>query len=449
MKRTKLEVVVVALAVMLAVVWAPACELGDSDKDVGGVTLDVVQPEDSGQTEDMVQPEDSARTEDRAVPEEDGGTVDVPHPQPCGDGLCGSDEDPCTCPEDCLTEGACCESSDCPQPLCGSCCVVQCVDHTCSGDIWLDDCCWNGKCEEGETPENCPEDCPGPVCGNGLVEPGEECDDSNTVAGDGCGETCQLEGTECGDGVCSEGENPCNCEKDCPLSLSGACCTAADCPQPKCGPCCVVQCVDYQCSEPIWLDDCCWNGECEEGETPENCPEDCPPICADNFDCPYKMKCSDGGCVDVGCVDKGGLLPGALSPQSLEHMATECCESLTQISYAGNYDENCAFVALEGGPGGACTECGNGLCEEQETKCNCPEDCQPTDCIPEGDAQCDYEDWALECCPGLVPLSMIPVDEDGQCGITLPCGFVCTKCGDGECGTAENKCNCQQDCPGY
>ncbi len=32
-----------------------------------------------------------------------------------------------------------------------------------------------------------------PTCGNGTIEPGEECDDSNTTSGDGCSNTCQLE----------------------------------------------------------------------------------------------------------------------------------------------------------------------------------------------------------------------------------------------------------------
>ncbi len=32
-----------------------------------------------------------------------------------------------------------------------------------------------------------------PVCGNGVVERGEECDDGNTAVGDGCSDTCQLE----------------------------------------------------------------------------------------------------------------------------------------------------------------------------------------------------------------------------------------------------------------
>ncbi|MAJ61836.1 MAG: hypothetical protein CBC48_19085 [bacterium TMED88] len=33
-----------------------------------------------------------------------------------------------------------------------------------------------------------------PVCGNGLLEPGEECDDSNPTDGDGCSQLCAIEG---------------------------------------------------------------------------------------------------------------------------------------------------------------------------------------------------------------------------------------------------------------
>ena len=35
--------------------------------------------------------------------------------------------------------------------------------------------------------------CPPAVCGNGMVEPAEQCDDANTVGGDGCDSTCHLE----------------------------------------------------------------------------------------------------------------------------------------------------------------------------------------------------------------------------------------------------------------
>ena len=32
-----------------------------------------------------------------------------------------------------------------------------------------------------------------PTCGNGNIEPGEQCDDGNTVSGDGCSSSCQIE----------------------------------------------------------------------------------------------------------------------------------------------------------------------------------------------------------------------------------------------------------------
>ena len=31
------------------------------------------------------------------------------------------------------------------------------------------------------------------VCGDGVLDPGEQCDDHNTVAGDCCSPTCQIE----------------------------------------------------------------------------------------------------------------------------------------------------------------------------------------------------------------------------------------------------------------
>jgi len=44
-----------------------------------------------------------------------------------------------------------------------------------------------------------------PVCGNGALEEGEECDDGNLQNGDGCSDTCQTEAV-CGNGALEEGE---------------------------------------------------------------------------------------------------------------------------------------------------------------------------------------------------------------------------------------------------
>jgi cysteine-rich repeat protein len=39
------------------------------------------------------------------------------------------------------------------------------------------------------------------VCGDGLVEGNEECDDHNTTNGDGCSSTCIEEPAACGNGI--------------------------------------------------------------------------------------------------------------------------------------------------------------------------------------------------------------------------------------------------------
>jgi cysteine-rich repeat protein len=36
-------------------------------------------------------------------------------------------------------------------------------------------------------------DQPTACCGNGVIEPGEQCDDGNTIGGDGCSSTCQWQ----------------------------------------------------------------------------------------------------------------------------------------------------------------------------------------------------------------------------------------------------------------
>jgi cysteine-rich repeat protein len=64
----------------------------------------------------------------------------------------------------------------------------------------------------------------GPVCGNGIVEPGEVCDDGNTVSGDGCSADCTSD-ESCGNGIvdtdvgeqCDDGNNvSCDgCSADC------------------------------------------------------------------------------------------------------------------------------------------------------------------------------------------------------------------------------------------
>lgn len=50
------------------------------------------------------------------------------------------------------------------------------------------------------------------VCGNNIVETGEDCDDNNTVSGDGCSSTCKFERAVCGDGIIFAANE--NCDDD-------------------------------------------------------------------------------------------------------------------------------------------------------------------------------------------------------------------------------------------
>jgi LPXTG-motif cell wall-anchored protein len=51
------------------------------------------------------------------------------------------------------------------------------------------------------------------MCGNGVVERGEQCDDGNTLSGDSCDRYCRAAGSTCGNGMleryeeCDDGNN--------------------------------------------------------------------------------------------------------------------------------------------------------------------------------------------------------------------------------------------------
>ncbi len=137
--------------------------------------------------------------------------------------------------------------------FCGACIAILLNARGCMEDreiARIDRFCGNGICEPGETPFNCPKDCPFKVCGNNLCEPGEDMDN--------CPEDCSL--VFCGDGVCEGRENYYNCPEDCPRNVCGNnLCEGGEeltCP--------------YDC-----FPNSCGNGICETGETWRNCPQDC------------------------------------------------------------------------------------------------------------------------------------------------------------------------------
>lgn len=98
--------------------------------------------------------------------------------------------------------------------------------------------------------------------------------------------------------------------------------------------------------------------------------------CIDSLDCPAQMMCKESKCIDMGCIKAGDTGPSAgINPEWLDHLPSECCPGLKEISSKAYFNEACERVPIFGAPSFVCSDCGNNVCEEWEVKCNCPEDC--------------------------------------------------------------------------
>lgn len=95
--------------------------------------------------------------------------------------------------------------------------VFDVSDNIGDSSVLLDDFRWhpmcgNGNLDSGEqcddgnaiSGDGCSAACESEACGNGFLDPGEECDDGNELDGDGCSASCTLE--ECGNGILDFGE---------------------------------------------------------------------------------------------------------------------------------------------------------------------------------------------------------------------------------------------------
>jgi cysteine-rich repeat protein len=85
------------------------------------------------------------------------------------------------------------------------------------------------QCDDGNLIDNdgCAHNCLFQGCGNGVVETGEVCDDANLASGDGCDANCTI--TACGNGVVTAGEA---CDDG--NTTSGDGCTATCQVEPSC-----------------------------------------------------------------------------------------------------------------------------------------------------------------------------------------------------------------------
>ncbi len=140
------------------------------------------------------------------------------------------------CSGSCVAEDGCGDGSQCEAEECDDGGTMAC--DGCSPECTLES---GWLCGDGVLSDECREECdpPGdlctddclrvPLCGDGVPEGDEACDDGNTLDCDGCSRRCTLE-TGCGDGVrcgieeCDDG-NAVSCDgcSACVAELGAAC----------------------------------------------------------------------------------------------------------------------------------------------------------------------------------------------------------------------------------
>jgi hypothetical protein len=258
-------------------------------------------------------------------------------------------------------------------------------------------------------------DCAGCAC------PGDvPCEDQGLVTCDFDG-SCAASLADC-PGSCEDtGDFVDDCSGDgdcCPLSWIGD--GYADCEDQQYG--CDLTCYDNDggdCVDPF-----CGDGSCNGGETEADCPEDCT---------------SSESC----------------SACELDWSAygSECCDSawdefgINCADLEANYGWDCAGCNC---PGDAPPECGDGLCNGDETYETCPQDClAPGECAEDEVIDCSGDG---DCCPAAWIGDGFEDCEDQAFGCDLTCydndGGDCVDpfCGDGTCDPDEDYISCPDDC---
>lgn len=211
-----------------------------------------------------------------------------------------------------------------------------------------------------------------PGCGNGIVEPLEECDDGNTEDGDACLNNCRL--ARCGDGVLWKGRESCD---DGNKDNGDAC--LQDCNPARCGDgfihvgqegcddgnkietdACLSDCTPARCGDAV-----IWHGReaCDDGNdrNEDACLNTCRfNECGDGFVGGPNEQCDDGN-----QIDNDGCTKNCKSPTCGDGIvnALEQCDD-------GNKDDN----------DGCLSTCRNATCGDAKVWSG-HEECDPLDLL--------------------------------------------------------------------
>jgi streptogramin lyase len=243
-----------------------------------------------------------------------------------------------------------------------------------------------------------------PVCGNTIIETGEDCDDGNTDPGDCCSATCQYESTST---VCRTDTGECDVEETC--DGAGAC------------PADAFELAGTFCGSP-------GDGVCDLQDTCDGAG-----VCDDNVEPPITVCRTDTGECDV----------------------EETCDG------AGA----CPADAFEP-PGTFCGNPGDGICDLQDT-CDgagvCDDNVEPPATVCRAGDECDVEETCdgAGACPADAfepPGTFCGSPGDGVCGLQDTCdgAGICddnvepagTSCDDASVCTENDECDGAGTCGG-
>jgi len=271
-------------------------------------------------------------------------------------------------------------STGAPEPYCGD--GVQDPGEDCdAGADNADDAMCTSRCElarcgdglvgpgeacddgDADDADECTGACAPPSCGDGLLGPGEQCDDGDLDNGDECLTTCVP--ASCGDGYVQAGVETCD---DGNLDNSDECLTA--CALPTCG--------DGYVREGL---ETCDDGNLDNGD---GCLDSCVPnVCGDGY-------------VNVGveACDDGNEVEDDACSNTCDQLAT--CEDGLHNGLESDVDcggPNCAGC-LDGDACGAGSDCASTFCEAGS--CVTPRHCR------------DIRDL-----DAALPDGVYPIDPDG------------------------------------
>ena len=183
----------------------------------------------------------------------------------------------------------------------GDACTPMCSISVC-GDGFVGA---GEACDSGtiDGDDSCTPDCRlPPDCGDGIIEPGEECDDGNRADGDSCTSSCTL--PVCGDGLIGPGEV---CDDGNEVNAD-ACLNT--CKGPTCGDGFVgpgEACDDGNDDERDGCSSLCAPPSCDDGlvggdETDIDCGGSCQ-LCDIGNTCNDDSDCQGDSCVDSVCIE--------------------------------------------------------------------------------------------------------------------------------------------------